>query len=403
MRLFVFTETIFYITMRISLSSLCFLLLTLTGCHRYQGLSHSTTYNPIEDPAHHKFPCPTNSFFHPADLQSQKRVHISTHEVTDSAPIQLIEYQKHADPNSYFTSFITKDVCSEGVCKLVELWLHWDEAGNFIGLQVPCNEDLTKLDHTPFSQEDYIQLHMILSDTSSVLKILQYEDLTDNHITTNKDVDAVSGATSAALEDVVIQGAVYTCYALWHTVYGQHYQIIQNIVRQRINPRYIKKLLSSRNEALENWVLQYLYQNPGDHDQLSAQVLNFILKGSSEQATWALRYLTANSNEIVTINVLVKLLKQTNINQQSLILESLSSYTLLSDQQLANILAGYRKGEIDITLLNQIYALIKPEHLKNEKIYNFIASLKQSSNPYIRNVTTKFLIDIVENKPPLSP
>ena len=84
-----------------------------------------------------------------------------------------------------------------------------------MGIQLDENESLTKSDHTPFEMEDYKRLDRILSDTLSVFKDLNYEDLIveddsqpkeetnrENKLFAFLNVDAVSTATSPALKSM---------------------------------------------------------------------------------------------------------------------------------------------------------------------------------------------------------
>jgi hypothetical protein len=146
-------------------------------------------------------------------------------ETTDSlSGPELFELQNEDGLPIWFGRHIFKDVCISGECKMIRLWLFWDGAGNYLGMQIPEEEPLTKSDHTEFEPEDYEKLGNILRDTASVLKGLKPEDLiiVPDSIDPYKayEVDGYTAATQPALAEVVVKDAVYTCHTLWHTVYG---------------------------------------------------------------------------------------------------------------------------------------------------------------------------------------
>ncbi len=108
-------------------------------------------------------------------------------------------------------------------------------------MQLNEREPLTKSDHTPFEPQDYIRLDEILRDTVSILKDLQYEELviedTSQLSVDDKskkklfEVDGYSSATLPSLKEYVVKDAVFTCYTLWHTVYGETKVFIDDILK----------------------------------------------------------------------------------------------------------------------------------------------------------------------------
>ena len=60
-------------------------------------------------------------------------------------------------------------VCLDDVCKLVEVTLYWDAIGYYKRLEYPKGKPLTKLEHEPFTPDDYKKLDSILKDRTSIL------------------------------------------------------------------------------------------------------------------------------------------------------------------------------------------------------------------------------------------
>ncbi len=265
-----------------------------------------------------------------------------------------------------FSTFIEKEVCTDSVCKRVKAWLFWDRVGNYLGLSTPCSQPLTKSDHTTFDQEDYEQLDLILKDTSSVLRRLEYRDLTSidpgSEYPGNlpaSGIDAISGATSPALQDVVVKDAVYTCYTLWHTVHGYYYPQIQAILDIRTNRLFLKQLFRS---------------------------------GVPSHQAWALRYVSEKNMNRKTIRLLISAMKDTGTNTQSEILEKLAGAETLETRAVTTLLKMYETGAIDVTLLHSVYTLVRPPHLRDDRVLFILNRLMLSENNYIKNMTRQLLL-----------
>src|SRR5215217_4959970 len=131
----------------------------------------------------------------------------------------------------YFFRNIFTPVCYTNECKPVHINFYWDLLGNYVRFDLPKNKVLTKVDHDEFKEEDYQKLQDILSQPNSIFAELKMEDL----ITTGTEdltdsVDVKAGATLKTIKNQVIDGAVYTCYTLWHIAYGKVVPEMQKII-----------------------------------------------------------------------------------------------------------------------------------------------------------------------------
>jgi hypothetical protein len=155
-------------------------------------------------------------------MKGDRYTHIYIDKNDSLSSQEIIELRNEKGLALWFGRDFQKIVCLTGQCRKVHLWLFWDGCGNYLGFQEHPEDPLTKTDHAVFNSEDYLKLHQILSDSVSVLKDLKQEDLI---VRTEKDdknpnIDAVSGATQLSLQEYLVRNAAYTCYTLWHTVYG---------------------------------------------------------------------------------------------------------------------------------------------------------------------------------------
>jgi hypothetical protein len=157
----------------------------------------------------------------------------------------------------WFGRYIYKDVCVTGLCRIIRLWMFWDGAGNYLGIQMPEGETLTKSDHTDFEEDDYKKLDEILSNPNSLLKDLTSEDLTIEKEPENPfEVDGYTSATQPALADVVVKDAVYTCHTLWHIVSGPTRTKILDVLNNKISHDYLSLMFESQKPALISWAIQ---------------------------------------------------------------------------------------------------------------------------------------------------
>jgi hypothetical protein len=193
------------------------------------------------------------------------------HEFNDSLDLLsdqvIFELQDKNGLPVWFGRYIFKDVCILGQCRMVSIWLFWDGAGNYLGIQLLDDEPLTKSDHTEFELEDYAKLESILKNPNSILKDKNSEDLTLKPESDNPfEVDGYSGATQPALAEVVVEDAVYTCHTLWHTVYGPTRDKIKEILEERVDEDYLSLMLESGNPDFVIWGIRSIKQFPRYHD-----------------------------------------------------------------------------------------------------------------------------------------
>jgi hypothetical protein len=124
-------------------------------------------------------------------------------------------------PHCFYRNIFTP-VCITGECKPVYIDFYWDLLGNYTHFKMPDGEILTKMDHDEFTDADYDKLQAILINASSILKDIEMKDLISTGTENLADsVDAKTGATLKSIKNEVIDGAVYTCYTLWHIAYGK--------------------------------------------------------------------------------------------------------------------------------------------------------------------------------------
>lgn len=159
----------------------------------------------------------------------------------------VLVYDQEQQPIYFFRDIFTP-VCLDRVCRPVRIKLFWDLLGNYLRYEVPKEEPLTKLDHQEFSPDDHAKLQEILSNENSLLKDFKMEDLVDSSSQRLSDsVDAVTGATKNTVKGEVIEGALYTCYTLWHLAHGNTVGEIREITQRKLNDTLLHLFFRSNN------------------------------------------------------------------------------------------------------------------------------------------------------------
>jgi len=162
----------------------------------------------------------------------------------------------------WYAAHIATGVCSDSLCKPIDLTVYWDLLGTFAAYETPESSPLTKFDHIEFTPQDHQKLQQILADKGSILKDYEAEDMVDRSVKVySKTMDAVTGATSKTFQDVIVPGAVYTVHTLWHIVNGEVSENIWKHTRAMLNDQLIRQMLGSDNSAYKEFVFNQLPQS----------------------------------------------------------------------------------------------------------------------------------------------
>lgn len=171
--------------------------------------------------------------------------------------VKVCMYPLHT-PTGYRTT-VNMAVCEDKLCARVILDVKWDLAGNYSGFDTLHGNPLTKFDHKPFTGEDYKKLDQILKDRNSRLQSLEKDELTDKSTSVKaSSVDAVTSATPATIKKVVVDGAVYTSWALWHLVNGPLCDTMRVHTRSVYSDEISNLLLESENYESQLFALRLM-------------------------------------------------------------------------------------------------------------------------------------------------
>ncbi len=177
--------------------------------------------------------------------------------------------------HSYFRNILT-GVCIDGECRLLNITLHWTVTGRYLGFQLPQGEFLSKSEHDPFKKKDYERLHELLADPYSSLANYKIEELVP--VVGEDEVDGITGATIAGVKDYIVEDAVYSTYTIWHIVYGNTQNTVENYTRQNLQPDLLVKILDSGHNSDVIWGLENLADELEWTADLQTKLFELIIK-----------------------------------------------------------------------------------------------------------------------------
>lgn len=192
--------------------------------------------------------------------------------------------------------FVNTPICEVEQCYQVQLNLYTDLIGNFLHYDTLEGHELTKLDHIPFTSEDYQRLRHILSDDQSILSAYDKEELVEN--TRASEIEGFTGATVLEVKANVIEGAVYSCHTLWHIAHGPLMDSLQSRTAALLNPSLMDKLVDQNRQDINYFLINHCTEE--EFAQYLPQLLRTIEQGAGYYPKNALEKIPAgvlNSQE----------------------------------------------------------------------------------------------------------
>ena len=193
----------------------------------------------------------------------------------DSILIDVYEYYDNAGLPEGYKARVTTPVCDDSLCYDANIILYWDLIGNFTRLQPVPGLPLTKADHVPFEIDDYENLSRILSTKKPTFVYLSKEQLV-----TKTGMDGITSATVASVKKDMIEGAIYTCYTLWHIANGDIVFPMTENTLKNLDSRQIGKMLASGNSAYHYFLVENLPKN------LFGEYIPDLLKVSGQNGSY---------------------------------------------------------------------------------------------------------------------
>ncbi|HLU88270.1 MAG TPA: hypothetical protein VKZ51_00450, partial [Cyclobacteriaceae bacterium] len=326
----------------------------------------------------------------------QEEVFIHQAKGSAEAEVKLLSDQS-GNPVMY-TSHLISAVCSDGICKPIDIHLYWDLLGKFYRYQTSDEEELTKFDHEPFTEEDHARLHEILSDENSILQDYEVEDLIDTDRKLHSDeIDGVTGATNITFRDASVEGAMYTVYTLWHFINGDVRNKIFAHTKSLLSESLIRYMLQSEKGDYHNFIFNNL--SDSQRKKFAPEIISLISSKDIYTPHFAIQQLTDDvlADSIHQAAVLEQFASVPPVVQNSLLarIESqpiynvgiralLESVPQLASNQLDRVFLIIGRNKASIDKLNM--KALKNLTLQPEKDFSYFAErildqVSDSSNP----------------------
>lgn len=191
---------------------------------------------------------------------------------------------------------ILSGVCLDGECRPLWIKVYWTITGRYLGYLLAPKQELTKKEHTPFTEAEYRLLHNLLSDSLSLLANYTLEEITPKK-ETNIKTDGISGATPPNISSYIVPEAAYTTHTLWHLVYSETRDSIGLKMKNFLSFRVLDSLLVSANDYDRLWALNHLPSNM-DYIQYIPRLMNVLEGNSIKPIEKALSYLAVYSDSV---------------------------------------------------------------------------------------------------------
>ncbi|MEZ5044577.1 MAG: hypothetical protein R2828_32075 [Saprospiraceae bacterium] len=256
-------------------------------------------------------------------------------------PVELLS-NKDGAPLLFFSNIMTP-VCIDGTCKPMYIDIYWNLVGHYVGYQTVEGQPLSKFDHEDFVAADYQKLHDLLLNDNSILKQKTMSDLFDPEAQAAKaitfngvEIDAVTGATKKEIKASLVEGALYSCYTIWHLVHGEVGPKMATYLSTIYSADLERYLLYSDYSDYQLFALKYLDEK-GMATHLD-RILALLEKAPPLTRTYVFKKLPkALWKEETTTNTLYHSFSSLDINSKTLLIQSLpyahpQSLELLSKQ-----------------------------------------------------------------------
>ena len=297
-------------------------------------------------------------------------------------------------PKSFYQHYST-GVCFDNQCRPLDIILHWSISGRYLGFEMPKGEFLSKTDHDPFTRKEYLQLNEILSNADLPFKDIKYHELMNQPESSSESADAISGATSERIKDIVVKNAAYTTYKLWKLVYGESQKFIEQYTEKHLNKSNLLTVLNSQDRDDIFWGLtrmkdtlsfsipiknRLLFLIQSDDYYLSYNAVHAIpktyLNDSDFLENLFLSYL--NTSDASTKNVIFSKLKAAPGLSQNLVVKSRQTIPTMTPQEISSVIKLYEKHQInDLETCKVLVGILENKNnYISKKAYDFLIKIQ---------------------------
>lgn len=279
-----------------------------------------------------------------------------------------------------YTSNVLTPVCLDGTCYPIRINLHWNMAGEYLSYSMDENEILTKIDHIPFTKQDYVDLDLVIRDNGSALADFTLEELTTTDTTAELadsiKVDGVTGATRTELEGAFVPGALFTSHTLWHLVRRPSMAMRKYTKTHFFKKQYESYFLSQPALGLQREYLMHMLKNV---DQTITLLAPIIDSTDNELTVHAIELIAENElNQSACVTVLSQKYENTsNAQVKATILMKWQNRTISLAEQLA---LTKELGTSFSTFMDELKVLEAQDNWGEQVYFEFYERMKSTPN-----------------------
>jgi hypothetical protein len=297
-----------------------------------------------------------------------------------------------------FSRDIHTAVCIDTLCRLVNITLYWEITGKYLGYSLPSGEELTKREHIPFLDSDYLRLNEILSDSSSQLG---YYTMAEIHPPKQKNdkTDGITGATIPDLSSWIVPEAAYTSYTLWHLAYGiTRDSIVAYTKRHLLSNSLLISIMQKKNPYSQIKALQWAGESDLPLNQFSEPASGILHGGNYYASRQAMNFLKKCrlDNEHLQTEV-IPLLDSEDFRIKNIAIEYLRTADQISQPVARQIMT--RINSDNYYLVNVLLTLLEKRAKPDEADQLNLCKLLDSKNPNIANRVYYFLLNLPDKSP----
>ena len=293
----------------------------------------------------------------------------------------------------YYYKNVKGEVCFDDECRLLDIVVYWNITGRYLGFELPKEEFLSKYDHEPFSEKEYQRLHTLLADSSIPLDAVSFEKLVEQPKNDEGVVDAVSGATSKSVADMVVKGAAYTTYKLWNIVNGPTMDIVSELTGKQLTPTLIHRILQSPDNNDRLWALNRIDSTTELTLDLETSLLEIIASNDFYLAYSAIQSLDAMHLKSTELQQrLFSTYPKANHSIQKELIKKLLEAPILSSEVVTvsrGLLLSLNGQQLD-----DILKLYSKQGVNDLETYKEVSKILDNKNKYISKKAYDFLINI---------
>lgn len=282
-------------------------------------------------------------------------------------------------------------VCDSGECKIVTIKIYWTITGRYLGYIVNPLDVLTKKKHIPFLESDYRLLHLILSDSISLLARYSLHGLY------NQNVDGISGATIPDLTKYIVPDAVYTSYTLWNLVYGSTRDSLNILNRRLVTVPLLDSLFKHANWYDQCWALKMAPSCGCPIKRFIPPILEMLKSENYWTVNKALNFLDLfQFPDSVYQAQLFQMSQSNNFNLKRLAMNRIQMLESL-DIRIAKRMIQQLSSESPY-MINSILSALENKYHPTETDVETISSLLEDNNKQVANKAYSFLKNMPTKK-----